>query len=195
MLAFVHGRGSRYAARMKYTSAAIVAAGSAVLVSSSAAVALAKSELRFGPKDVRSVAYVAKSENKNQVHYAVALDDRCMPAGPKPVFGYWQNRERGLPPVEPLLDREQRAYGIASQSVSGNRVTIKLRALPDRAIVFETGPDGEACSARALAPIEGKMARLDNVYVKLGFPFRVKYLLVQGTGLDDGQPLRERVKK
>src|SRR5690606_5583750 len=122
--------------------AALVVAGATALVLSSAGPALAKKAAKtvpFGPKDVRSVAYVAKSENKNEVHYAVALDDRCMPAGPAPVFGYWRNRERGLPPEEPLLSREQRAYGIASQSVEKNRVTIRLRALPDREIVFETG--------------------------------------------------------
>lgn len=173
--------------------AAAGAAASIALVLGSGREALAASPVQFGPRDVRSVAYVAKSENKNEVHYAIALDERCMPVGPTPVYGYWKMQERGPSAVEPILDREQRAYGIASQSVSGSRVSVRLRALPDRPIVFETSRSGDACTARAIAPIDGKMARLANVYVELGFPFRVQSLLVQGIGLDDGRPVRERV--
>ena len=171
------------------SSAAALAIGGTV-----AATAHASAQVHFGPNDVRSVAFVSKSENKNEVHYGVALDERCMPAGSAPVYGYWQMLERGPSAIEPILDREQRAYGIASQSVSGNRVTLQLRALPGRNIVVETGRAADnTCTARAIAPIDGKMAQVANVYVKLGFPFRVKYMLVQGIGLNDGQPLRERV--
>lgn len=176
-----------------FTLAASTAAVAIGFLCTSAGDAVAASQVQFGPRDVRSVAYVAKSENKNQVHYAVALDERCMPVGPSPVYGYWQMHERGPSVVEPILDREQRAYGIASQSVSGNRVSVRLRALSDRPVVFETSRNGDGCAARAIAPIDGKMARLANVYVKLGFPFRVQYMLVQGVGLDDGQARREQV--
>ncbi len=169
-----------------------IAAASIACITGTARVAHADQGVRFGANDVRSVAVVTKSENKNEVHYAIALDDQCMPVGRSPVYGYWQMRERGPDVVEPILDREQRAYGIASQSVSGNTVSVHLRALPDRAITFETTKKGNVCTARALAPIDGKQARLANVYVKLGF-LSVQYLLVQGIGLDDGKTVRERV--
>jgi hypothetical protein len=156
--------------------------------------ALASAPVRFGPRDIRSVAYVAKSENKNEVHYALALDERCMPAGASPVYGYWQMHERGPSVVEPILDREQRAYGIAKQLVDGNTVTVHLHALPGRRIIFETRRVGDTCTARALAPIDGKMAQLASVYVKLGLLFHVNYLLVQGVSLEDGKALKERVE-
>jgi hypothetical protein len=178
---------------MRFATKSSLAAATAVSGLLLAAPAFAALPVQFGPRDVRSVAYVAKSENKNEVHYGVALDERCMPAGPSPVYGYWQMREHGPSAVEPILDREQRAYGIASQVVSGNTVKVRLRALPDREIVVETSRSGEACAARAVSSIDGRPARLANVYVKLGFPFRVKYLLVQGVALEAGEALRERV--
>jgi len=64
-------------------------------------------------RGVRSVFFVAKSENRNEVHYGVALDSACVPAGSSPVFAYWRMRERSPLATEPLLAREVSAYGIA----------------------------------------------------------------------------------
>ena len=176
--------------RTRAASAALVpvlALGSGVAFGQSAG------GVRFGPYDVSSVVFVAKSENRNEVHYAIALDDRCVPAGAAPVFAYWRMRERGDAVVEPLLDREVRAYGVLSQRVEGSVVHARLRALGDRTIVFETRREDGRCVARAVATVSGRRARLTSVYVKLGFPFRVDHLLVQGVALDDGKTVRERV--
>ena len=94
-------------------------------------------------RDVESVFYVAKSENKNQVHYGIALDAWCAPVGDTPVFVYWRMREVGPSVTESLLPREVPAYGLAEQRVldrspDGGRVTIALRALPSRPIVITT---------------------------------------------------------
>ncbi|HTB75350.1 MAG TPA: hypothetical protein VK762_19000, partial [Polyangiaceae bacterium] len=37
-------------------------------------------------RGVRSVFFVAKSENRNEVHYGIALDPACGPVGASPVF-------------------------------------------------------------------------------------------------------------
>jgi hypothetical protein len=174
------------------TAAIASAALSLALFSSTIRDAHAASEIHFGPKDVRSVTFVAKSTNKNQLHYAIALDDRCMPNGAAPVYNYWLMREHG-DAIEPVSDREQRAFGISSQTVSGNTVEVRLRGLPDRPVKFETSQAGGACTARAIAPIDGEMSRVDNVYVKFGFPFRVKSVLVQGNALQDGRVRTEEV--
>ena len=64
--------------------------------------------LQFGPHDVTML--FSKRENKNEVVYAVHLDENCAPAGATPVFAFWRMHEKGPAVIEPLLDREQRAY-------------------------------------------------------------------------------------
>ena len=155
--------------------------------------AAAEPEVRFSPDDVRSVVYVAKSENRNQVHYALDLDARCAPASPAPLRPYRRMRERGDAATEPLLSRERRAYGIKAQRVEGTRVVARLFALPDRELVIEPWRGPRGCEARVVTSIGRARARLDSVYVKLGFPFRVEYLLLQGNALDDGRAVRERL--
>src|SRR5215472_4907849 len=61
---------------------------------------------------------ISKSENKNQVQYAIRVDDSCAPVGRAPVFAYWRMLERGPTQYEQLLPREEKAYGIASQVVA-----------------------------------------------------------------------------
>jgi len=150
---------------------------------------------------VRSVALftIAKSENKNQVQYAIRVDDRCAPLGNVPVFAYWHMLEQGPERTEPLLDREQPAYGLYSQSVttlsgSGGKVRIALRAVSTRPIEIETwrDPKGE-CRGSATLLIAGIMARLFNVYAKLRWPFGIESLLLQGGSLDGTRVVREVV--
>jgi hypothetical protein len=145
--------------------------------------------------EVPSAFFVSKSENKNEVHYGIKLDDRCLPSGGAPVFAYWRMRERGPSATAPLLAHERKAYGIASQQVRANTVRVVLRALA-RPVLFESRVDERGrCTVRVLATIQGRAARLHDVYVKLGFPFRVEYLLLQGHALDGGQWIQERVEK
>jgi hypothetical protein len=151
-------------------------------------------QLRFAPTDVPSVFYIGKSENKNQVHYALQLDERCAPRGAAPVFGYWRNLEKGPSDLSPLLGIEQPAYGIATQSVSGNTVRVTLRALPERPIAITARKEAGGCSAVASVRINGAEARLRDVWVKLAWPLGVDHLLVTGWN-QSGQPVREMIKR
>jgi hypothetical protein len=143
---------------------------------------------------------IAKSENKNQVEYDVRVDDRCAPLGPAPVSAYWRMLESGPTRTEPILPREQPAYGLASQTVvasgdSGGNARLVLRALPKRPIDIVTvrGRDG-TCRALAELPIAGTPAYLFNVYVHLRWD-GVDYLLLQAWSMDGSQVVREKITR
>ena len=147
-----------------------------------------------------SLFTISKSENKNEVQYAIHVDDHCAPAEGTPIWAYWRMLERGPTATEPLLSREQGAYGLASQSVSertasGGRALLTLRAVPTRPVSIETfrGPSGE-CQARSTATIGGESAYLFNVYVKLRWPAGVSYLLLQGWSSDRTRILTEKLE-
>jgi hypothetical protein len=149
--------------------------------------------------DVASVFYVAKSENKNQVHYALRMDASCAPAGREPIRPYWRMLERGTQVTEPLLAREVNAYGLAEQTVlergpGGGRLSLRLHALPNRLIVVETSalPGGE-CGVVASTVIAGVRASLTRAFVQLRWPFGVDYIVLSGRSLADGQPVQERL--
>jgi hypothetical protein len=146
--------------------------------------------------DVASVFHVAKSENRNQVHYGVHLDASCAPLGPEPVFAYWRMLEHGPTATEPLLAREVGAYGVAEQLVTergaeGGRLSLRLRALPSRSVVVQTARRAEGCSATATTVIGGIPSSLDSVFVQLRWPFGVAHLVLSGHALADGRPVRE----
>jgi hypothetical protein len=148
---------------------------------------------------VASVFSIAKSQNKNQVQYAVRLDPHCVPAGSAPVFAYWRMLELGPTQTAPLLSREVEAYGLASQDVlstdpSGGKVRAVLKALPSRPLTIATwrGSD-HACHAAATMSIAGAPAHLFSVYVHLKWD-GVDYLLLQGWSMD-GAKVRETLRR
>jgi hypothetical protein len=150
-------------------------------------------------RDVASVFFVAKSENRNQVHYGVHLDPSCAPAGRSPVFAYWRMFENGPLATEPLLQREVRAYGFVEQRVlarepGAGRVAVTLQALPGRPIVIASTAAGAACLASATTNIGGVPAFLTSVYAKLSWPFGIESLTLSGRGVADGRELHERVR-
>ena len=150
--------------------------------------------------DVPSVFFVAKSENRNQVHYGVHLDPACAPTGPSPVFAYWRMLEQGPGATEPLLPREEPAYGIAEQRVierraDGGRLLLRLRALPDRPIAIDTVSHDGTCEVSATTSIGGAPATLHSVFAQLRWPFGVDYLQLDGRSVLDGHLLRERLAR
>ena len=165
-----------------------------------AAIVLFASRARSGTDDdarvSRLVFFVAKSENRNQVHYGVRLDRACRPAGETPVFPYWRMFERGPLATEPLLAVEQPAYGVAQRVVErtdlGGSVLVTLNALPKRPIVIESTAVGTTCTANARVAIGGVPATLASVFVQLRWPFGVDSLLLSGRA-SDGHAVRERI--
>lgn len=140
---------------------------------------------------------ISKSENKNFVQFVERLDASCAPVGQAPVYAYWRMLEKGTTATEALLDREQPAYGIASQSVEPRgdgsaAVRMTLRALPHMPLLVESGRAADGtCTAWVRTPIDGVDAKLFNVHVVLRWPFGVARLLVTGWSAFDGHLVRE----
>jgi len=143
---------------------------------------------------------IAKSENRNQVQYVIRLDDGCAPVGAAPVSAYWRMLEDGPTKTAPILQREVRAYGLASQTIvtrdaSGGTVRIALNALPSRpmTVVTSRGSDG-ACRALAVMPIAGAPAHLFNVFVHIKWD-GVDYLLLRGWSMDGSRVVSEKISE
>jgi hypothetical protein len=152
------------------------------------------------PTSVIPLFSIAKSENKNQVQYAVRVDGNCAPAGVAPVFAYWRMLEQGPTKTEALLSRELEAYGLSNQIVisrdpNAGQVNATLKALPSRPVTIETsrGNDG-ACRALSTVPVDGTPAHLFNVYVRLKWD-GVDYLLLQGWSMDGSRVVREKLQR
>jgi hypothetical protein len=147
---------------------------------------------------VRSVFFISKSENRNQVHYGVKVDAQCRPDGQRPMYGYWRDFEDGPNATSPLLDHEQSAYGLTAprfvhRTESGGQIRIGLRGFPDRPLTIETFRAGNFCRARAMTTIARDSAVLRSIYVELGFLFSIDYVLVRGQRVADGRPVQEKV--
>jgi hypothetical protein len=149
-------------------------------------------------RSIVPVFSIAKSENKNQVQYVVQLDATCEPEGAAPVLAYWRMLEQSPTQTAPILPREVRAYGLASQTVvardaSGGQVRFSLNALPARPMTIVTwrGGDG-ACRAVATAWIAGAPAHLFNVFVQLKWD-GVDYLLLRGWSMDGSHVVVEKL--
>jgi hypothetical protein len=147
---------------------------------------------------VQSVFHISKSENRNEVHYAVRVDASCRPAGQQPLFGYWRDFEKSPRAVSPLLSHEQPAYGLTpprgiEQTPTGGRVRVSLRAFPERPLSIETQRQGAICQARALTSFGNQPGVLNSIFVQIGFLFSVEYAIVRGVRLSDGQPAQEKI--
>jgi hypothetical protein len=68
------------------------------------------------PAELPSAIVIAKSSNRNEVHYAVRVDDACAPYGPAPVRPYWRMLERGPKATEALRENELRVLGLQYQA-------------------------------------------------------------------------------
>ena len=147
-------------------------------------------------REIPSAFVVSKTENRNQVHYAVRVDEACRPATAVPVRAYWLMLEKGPSVTEPLLDREQAAYGILYQRPEESAVRIAIRSLPSRDIVIQTwrAPEGQ-CLSSAITTIAGARARLFNVHVAVGgLGLGIRSILLTGWR-DDGSVVREQIKR
>jgi hypothetical protein len=122
---------------------------------------------------------VSKSENRNFVAYALRVDERCRPIGGAPVRAYWRMLEKGGG-TEPLLAREERAYGIARQAIASDVVRLSLRAMPGREITVISWRVGDTCAAAAWTTVANVPARLLEVHAVLQWPIGVDHLVVRG---------------
>jgi hypothetical protein len=142
---------------------------------------------------IPSALVIAKSSNKNQVHYAVEVDESCAPVGPAPVSPYWLMLERGPHVTEPLGPSEQHVLGVEREVMVPDGVQIVLRGFPARVLTIhiERGADG-TCASSVDTTIAGVPAKVASVYVQERF-LGVAYVLLTGVA-PNGAVVQERVR-
>ena len=157
-------------------------------------------DVPFGPHDVRSVFYVAKSENRNQVHYAARLDGACRPQGKQPVFAYWRRvRPTGGVFDAPLTGMGQMVYGASDDQVvdvgsNGGRIQMYVKALERLRIEVGIHKASTGCTATSLTTLRGVRVRLTHAFVQLGaMGLRVRWVDVFGRDAGGAQ-IRERME-
>jgi hypothetical protein len=154
--------------------------------------------VRFGPNDLRSTFHVAKSENQNQVHYAVRLDAECRPVGKRPVFAYWQRLRSGKRVDGELDGLGSTVYGASDdQKValkpSGGNIQMHVKALKKVRITIELEKVAQGCKGVAYTTILGQRARLSHAFLQLGaLGVLPKYVDVVGFRVSDGKRIAER---
>ncbi len=142
--------------------------------------------------EIASAFSIAKSNNKNQVHYAVDVDAACAPSSGAPVHPYWRMYEKSPDATEPLTGREDRVLGVDRQDVDGQTVRVALKGMRARTFTISTtrASDG-TCKASTSTTISGVNARVANIYVKMKL-FGVDYVELSGYTAD-GAIVRERL--
>jgi hypothetical protein len=175
---------------------AVILAASSVVDSSTARA----DEVRFGPYDVRTVFFIGKSDDRDEVHYGIRLDRDCRPIGANPIFPYWLQLERGPDEVDDLNFLDRTVYSVRTLNVDRgegrdtSHVTFTLQATQDRLVTVEAKREGSQCVAAAKAVVAGSVAKLDRIFVKLARLWRVDYVDLFGTDPLSGRPIVERAK-
>lgn len=152
----------------------------------------------FGPHDVHSVFHVAKSENQNQVHYALHLDAACKPMGTRPVFAYWQRLREGKRVDDQLTGIGTTVYGASDEQkvvrgTNKSNVEMFVKALKAVRISIEIEKTAQGCKAVPYTTILKQRARLSHAFLQLGaLGLTVKYVDVVGFRISDGQRIAER---
>jgi hypothetical protein len=156
----------------------------------------------FGPRDVTTVFYISKSDDKNRVDYGIHMDERCAAPNDDAIFLYWREFEHA-PPVKliPLSSLDWIPYGLSEQRAvrkmrDGGIYFMKLKQFDKTPIYIITkkGADGK-CTAQARSIINEKEAELTYIYVKLKGPMSVDYLDVHGKDLETGAEITQRMRR
>lgn len=142
--------------------------------------------------ELPTVMVVTKSDNRNELHYGVVVDDACAPKGNTPLQPYWLMVEKGPHRTEPLSNREASLLGITHQEVDGNHVRFVVNAMPERAFTAQLDHAANGtCTSSVDSIVAGVPARIVSVYAKLGF-LSVDYVELTGRA-NDGRIVQERV--
>lgn len=172
---------------------ALLVAVTPLVLSASAARA---DELALDASDVASVFHIAKSENKNQVHFAARLDERCALSGDEPILAYWRDREVSASATSELLFLERPAYDVGEvQRLGPYRARFVLRGFADWLLELQTsrGEEGR-CAAQVIGLVGGEPARIREVFVQLS-GWSVDYAVVRADRLRDGVLIETRVRR
>ena len=157
-----------------------------------------RSPAELKPRDIATVFFISKSDDRNRVDYGMRLDENCVPLA-NAVFPYWREfepKER----THPLGTFEHRAYGIAvqrlvSRNPTGAEYLVKLKQL-DRPITITTSKASDgACVAVAYTQIDNVgSAEFSHAFAQLGGFLSVDYVEIRGRDTRTGTRVAERIK-
>jgi hypothetical protein len=156
----------------------------------------------FGPTDVPTVFYIAKSNNRDRVDYGVRLDGSCHPSGSDATFPYWRDLEKdpANANVHTMGMFAKMAYGFSAQKVeqqSDGAIVQKLVLKQMNRPIWVTTAKSEDghCKAIAWTKVAGlERAELISIYVKLAGALSVDYVDVKGRNRATGEIVTERIK-
>lgn len=171
-------------------SAALVAGFVLLALVSAAATAAAD------PGDSRSLFFIKRSKNANEVHYDARVDAACAWRRPE-IDYYWRDLALGPDVVSEIMPWEPPAYGFDVDRAGDAEITIRLNALPDKPITARLAKTATGCRVSSTVEIGGTRAELRSVYVHaeekkfLGIPYgaTVHYIYLLGH-VDDGRQRR-----
>lgn len=162
--------------------------------------ARADGAVEFGPNDVRTVFYIAKSENKVEVHYGLRLDAACRPVGKAPVFGYWSRPRTGYRSTG-ALDGVGKRYYAASDAqkvearATGGHVQMYVKALQKVVVDIDIQKTPQGCVAVPTTTINRERAQLSRAYLQFGsLGMSVKYVDIVGSRLATGARVVQRIQ-
>jgi len=146
-------------------------------------------------RDPRSVFFVQRNKNRNEVHYGIRLDAECRPVGDDPVYNYWLRLKNGPNVTEAVSFFQQAGYGLQRQTVAPEHVDVVMRALPKRPIRIVSTPRRDGCRVIAYMQIAGAERRFERAYVfaedGLVLP-KVRYIDLFGRAAD-GREVHEHL--
>ncbi|XXF79267.1 DUF4833 domain-containing protein [Myxococcaceae bacterium GXIMD 01537] len=151
------------------------------------------------PRGVDSLFFIARSENRNQVHYALRVGEDCAPVGTSPVHAYWRMFEKGPTAVEGLLGLEEPVYGLGDEqrvtaTPEGWRVRVYLRSASNRPIEVAVSREEGRCVTRAWTKVAGEEVLVDHIFVQNLWPFGIGEVSLHATG-QDGRAVRDTIRQ
>jgi hypothetical protein len=152
---------------------------------------------RFGANDIRTLFFIGKSDDHNEVHYGIHLAPDCTPIGDEPIFAYWRQVEQGPNVFDDLNLLDRTVYGVRRQTVlkrtpEETRIQMTLRATSDRSVTIIVNRRDGKCVSDAVAAIQGRPAHLERIFVHVAGLFKVDWIEIRGTS--GGNVVVERVK-
>lgn len=159
----------------------------------------------FAQADVRSeypvpsvdhmLFYIQKSTNTNTVVYQLNLGEQGQLDRNKPIKVFWvRYQEEGQRKNLSFFERKF-AYGVILKQLEedANVFDVKLVALKSREFKLESSENG---MARLVTDINGKRARLTNVFLEIegnSFWPNIQYIDIYGLDLNTGEQIHERM--
>ncbi len=143
-----------------------------------------------------SVIHLSKNTNRNQVHYAVKVDEDCQPLTKKPMAPYWRMLEKGENETARIMFWEQPGYGVTQpetveQSGSGGSFDFNIRGVPSRIIRLETFDQDGQCGARAFTQINDREALFTRIEIDVSGWANVHRVEIFGIDVESGEPVNE----